>query len=551
MAKKTNEQSEWKAETERAERKQRLANLKDSGGGKKKITARSIGSRIASVVILVALVLVVAVWAVARFGVLQKTLTAITIRNSEVPGASMTMSPADVNVEFGNISVQAQLGYAFTDEIQDKLERASSGDRTLRDDLVDLTLDQLAPTYAMVLAMNNDDSFVLSDEKLAEIDKTVRDFEVSMAENAQSQGIGVGKLLETYFGPGVTSQYYMKFVRQSLMLQEYNQHLADTTEVSADELKEYKEENAADLKFYGYSSYTLSLPATDDDEEELTEDELKTAVQELAADASAALELYEKGEMTFAEAMAEAETDKDKLISLKKNPEDLDYLTAGSRLSSSSKSWLTDAERKAGDTTVIEDTKSVTALVFHSAEFEDVYVYNVRHILIDSSAVSGEDGDPVSDDQIKARAEEILAEFEAGEKTEEAFAKLAETYSSDTGSVDNGGLYENVPYGTMVEPFQDWSLDESRQAGDTGIVKTDYGYHIIYFVGLGDVKSIDYRVETLAKTEKINDWSQSLIAGSEIERHSLGMGFVGRKTFFKSLFAGDSVPVASTTTSEN
>ena len=549
MAKKTNEQSEWKAETERAERKQRLANLKDSGGGKKKITARSIGSRIAAVVIVVALVLVVAVWAVARFGVLQKTLTAITIRNSEVPGASLTMSPADVNVEFGNISVQAQLGYAFTDEIQDKLERASSGDRTLRDDLVDLTLDQLAPTYAMVLAMNNDDSFVLSDEKLAEIDKTVRDFEVSMAENAQSQGIGVGKLLETYFGPGVTSQYYMKFVRQSLMLQEYNQHLADTTEVSADELKEYKEENAADLKFYGYSSYTLSLPATDDDEE-LTEDELKTALQELAADASAALELYEKGEMTFAEAMAEAETDKDKLISLKKNPEDLDYLKAGSSLASSSKSWLTDAERKAGDTTVIEDTKSVTALAFHSAEFEDVYVYNVRHILIDSSAVSGEDGDPVSDDQIKARAEEILAEFEAGEKTEEAFAELAETYSSDTGSADNGGLYENVPYGSMVKPFQDWSLDESRQTGDTGIVKTDYGYHIMYFVGLGDAKSVDYRVETLAKTEKINDWSQSLIAGSEIERHSLGMGFVGRKTFFKSLFAGEPAPVASATSED-
>ena len=103
----------------------------------------------------------------------------------------------------------------------------------------------------------------------------------------------------------------------------------------------------------------------------------------------------------------------------------------------------------------------------------------------------------------------------------------------------------------MVKPFQDWSLDESRQTGDTGIVKTDYGYHIMYFVGLGDAKSVDYRVETLAKTEKINDWSQSLIAGSEIERHSLGMGFVGRKTFFKSLFAGDSVPVASTTTSEN
>ncbi|NLV99352.1 MAG: hypothetical protein GX034_06105 [Clostridiaceae bacterium] len=545
MSKKTNEPSEWKAETERAERKQRLANLKNSEGGKKKITARSIGSRIAAIVIAVVLVLVVVVWGIARFGVLQKTLTAITIRNSELPGASMSLSPADLNVELGNLSIQAQLGYAFTDEIQDMLGRSSSGDRTLRDDLVDLTLEQIAPSYAMVLAMNNDDGFVLSEEKQAEIDKTIRDFEVNMAQSAQSQGVGAGKLLESYFGPGVSSQHYMKFVRQSLMLQEYNQYLAETTEATAAEIEEYKEEHAADLKIYSYSYYTLSLPATDD-EEELTEDELETALQELNDDAAAALELYEKGELTFAEAMAEVETDENKLDSLKEKPEDLEYLTQGSSLGSSYQSWLTDEERKAGDTTVIKTSKSVIALVFHSAEFEDVYVYNVRHILIDSSAVSGEDGEPVADEKIKARAEEILAEFAAGTKTEEAFAELAGTYSSDTGSVDNGGLYENVAYGTMVKPFQDWSLDESRKAGDTGIVKSDYGYHIMYFVGLGDVKSIDYRVETLAKTEKINNWSQSLIAGSEIERHNLGMGFVGRKAFFKSLFAGDVTAAPST-----
>ncbi|NLW53968.1 MAG: hypothetical protein GXY99_03580 [Clostridiaceae bacterium] len=545
MAKKTNEQSEWKAEIDRAERKQRLANLKDSDGRKKKISSKSIVGRIASIVIVVALILVAAVWAVARFGVLQKSLTAITIRNSEVTGASMTMSPADLNVELGNISMQAQLGYAFTDEMQEMLERTTSGDRTLRDDLIDLTLEQMAPTYAMVLAMNNDDSFVLSDEKLAEIDKTVRDFEVDMAQGAQSQGVGVGRLLESYFGPGVSSSHYMKFVRQSLMLQEYNQHLADTTEVTAAEIEEYKEENAADLKIYSYSSYTFSLPATDD-EEELAEDELEAALQELSEDAAAALELYEKGEMSFAEAMAEFETDEDKLDKLKDQPEDLDYLMQGSRLTSNQKSWLTDEEREAGDTTVIESTKTVTALVFHSADFEDVYVYSVRHILVDASAVTGSDGDPVSNDQIKARAEEILAEFEAGAKTEEAFAELAETYTSDTGSIDNGGLYENVPYGMMVEAFQDWSLDESRKTGDTGIVETDYGYHIMYFVGLGDVKSIDHRVEALAKTEKINNLSQSLIDGVEFERHSFGMGFVGRKAFFKSLFAGDPAAVATT-----
>ena len=34
----------------------------------------------------------------------------------------------------------------------------------------------------------------------------------------------------------------------------------------------------------------------------------------------------------------------------------------------------------------------------------------------------------------------------------------------------------------MVEEFSDWSFDPERVAGDTGIVKTTYGYHIMYFV---------------------------------------------------------------------
>ena len=35
----------------------------------------------------------------------------------------------------------------------------------------------------------------------------------------------------------------------------------------------------------------------------------------------------------------------------------------------------------------------------------------------------------------------------------------------------------------MVEPFETWCFDEARVIGDTGLVKTSYGYHVMYFVG--------------------------------------------------------------------
>ena len=92
----------------------------------------------------------------------------------------------------------------------------------------------------------------------------------------------------------------------------------------------------------------------------------------------------------------------------------------------------------------------------------------------------------------KARAEEILAEFEAGDKTEESFAALAEQYSEDSGSNTNGGLYENVPMGQMVPEFEAFCF-APHKSGDTGIVygeSSGYaGYHVMYYVGEGKLYS--------------------------------------------------------------
>ena len=78
--------------------------------------------------------------------------------------------------------------------------------------------------------------------------------------------------------------------------------------------------------------------------------------------------------------------------------------------------------------------------------------------------------------------------------SEESFAQLAKDYSVD-GSASNGGLYENVYQGRMVPEFDAWCFDESRQVGDHGLVKTVYGYHIMFFSGSRSVVEYDLRNE--------------------------------------------------------
>ena len=75
----------------------------------------------------------------------------------------------------------------------------------------------------------------------------------------------------------------------------------------------------------------------------------------------------------------------------------------------------------------------------------------------------------------------------AGEKTEESFGTLAGEKTEDTGSKSTGGLYTGVKKGDMVAEFDAWCFDEVRVVGDYGIVKTQYGYHIMYFSGSEDI----------------------------------------------------------------
>ena len=112
---------------------------------------------------------------------------------------------------------------------------------------------------------------------------------------------------------------------------------------------------------------------------------------------------------------------------------------------------------------------------------------DIRHILImPEGGTTGEDGKTkvYSDkewEECRKKAQEIYNQYLAGSKTEESFSELAKKHSQD-GNASEGGIYTEVLKGEMVEEFDSWIFDESRKAGDTGLIKTQYGYHIMYFV---------------------------------------------------------------------
>ena len=118
----------------------------------------------------------------------------------------------------------------------------------------------------------------------------------------------------------------------------------------------------------------------------------------------------------------------------------------------------------------------------------DLASVDVRHILVMPKGGTKDEAGNVTYSEAewetcRASAQALLDQYLAGEKTEEAFGALANANSEDqNGKVTNGGLYADVSVGEMVKPFEEWIFDSSRQPGETGLVKTQYGYHVMYFV---------------------------------------------------------------------
>lgn len=110
---------------------------------------------------------------------------------------------------------------------------------------------------------------------------------------------------------------------------------------------------------------------------------------------------------------------------------------------------------------------------------------DVRHVLIQPESTTDEEGNEVYTDAAweacRVKAQALYDEWLAGDADEISFGDMAYAHSAD-GNYTEGGIYTDISEGIMVEEFENWCFDESREYGDHGLVKTEFGYHIMFFV---------------------------------------------------------------------
>lgn len=321
-----------------------------------------------------------------------------------------------------------------------------------------------------------------------------------MKAQAEVNNYSYKDYLAAVFGSYMTPDIFEEQLELTLLANMYTSAHYDSLVYTDDEILAYYEENKNTYDTVDGAYVAVSgKPEAKKDEEgntiEATDEEKSAALAEAKNTADTLLAGFNAGDDL--KALAEA------LKATYTGDTELTYSD------STALNWLFDESRVAGDTEIVLDKETSTyyVLVFNSREREDALDYNVRHILVTEKNLDLAEGEKAEDSAIELAAQAILDEWDG---TEEGFAALAEKYSQDTGSVANGGLYENVNKGDMVTEFNDWCYAEGRKTGDVEIVKTSYGYHIMYFVSYGTTEYWHNACQTALASEAYTTWETAL-----------------------------------------
>ena len=470
--------------------------------------------------------------AVFNSGLPQRMLTAVTVGNHK-------LSVAEMNYYFlDTVNSNSYLGYMVDNNTP--LDEQEYGDgQTWADYLLETAVTSARDNYAIYdEAIAN--GYTLTEEDQAQIDQQIQTMETYASLYGYNS---VSAFLRANYGAGCNESNYRAYLEVQAIATGYNNQIVEGLTYTQEEIDAEAAENPTDYTSYDYRYYLVSTSNYyETDADEHTEEETaaakeaaQAAAQQLLDDsqgdgekfweAAHALMHVNDGEETTGETEPEETTGETQPEETGDTTEEEDTHedttlyenTLKSSMPSILSDWLTDSARQAGDTTVIEasnDAGYYAVMFLGSNDNTEVPTVNVRHILISTS-------DSVTAEDARSQIEEIQAEYEE-DPTEEHFAELAETYSSDTGSNTNGGLYENVAPGQMVEEFNDWIFADNRQAGDVGIVETDYGCHLMYFVGDGEYSYRDTLVVNALLQAEYDEWYTTL---TEAMTTATGLGY--------------------------
>lgn len=392
-------------------------------------------------------------------------------------------------------------------------------------------VEQITTYYSKAL----EEGVTLTSAQKKTIDKQIS----TLKDSASQNDVSLDQYIKANFGTYCSEDTIRIMLEQYYLSANYKGKFKCETKVTDNDVDKYYNDHKNDYKKIEFYYIASPYDATDDNSKN---ESIKTAEKIMAKmkDKKSVIALVPEVYSSYIDSQVKSSMEKDSTLTEKKAREEAiksyesNVVTtvsgSDSPFDDKMNTWLFSDDTKVGSKKYyIDESAGYIYIVLKTskASVEENETYTVRHILVapesdSNSSSSTSEKTEYTDEQwaaAKKKADSILAKFNKTDKSEYEFAKLAEQYSTDSASTSSGsndsfgGLYESVTLGQMVPDFEKWSIDDSRKYGDTGIVKSDYGYHIMFFIN--DCPEYQSKIIAQIKSDRLSN----MIDKAEIKVH--------------------------------
>lgn len=471
------------------------------------------------------------------------------IRYYTLPNTNETMNPGNVAVTVGDTDVSVGMyNYYYTiisnqyisggsvdtsvDYAKQKTTNAEGKEVTWAQLFVDTTLEQIQYITAYYEEAV-EKGVTLTDEQKKTIDEQIESLKTSAGSaGTDGEGVSVDKYISDNYGDYCGLATIRKMLEQCYIAETYFSQKSIDIKVTPEEVQAYFDKHKEDYQQIPYASLQIAYESTDKKAaDKAVKDGEKYAKQiKSVKDIKKLMPKVCKDMLSQYISMGYFENEKEAVDALCETA----TTKSDSALPTAAVEWLFDENVKEGTVKSFNDTENSTVFVIMKTgalTVPEEEMYSVRHILImPESDKKDEDGESTkdvkyTDEQWKAaekKADEVYQKYLSSDKSEFAFASLAEEYSEDVNSTSKGqgnsyGGSIVTLLGQMTDSFEKWSTDDKRKYADTEIVKSEFGYHIMFFVE--KTKTYLYDCEQQVHSEKEDEFVHSFV----IKKHNSGM----------------------------
>ena len=481
---------------------------------------------------------VLGVRAVNLSGVIDKNTIAATTGEHELNSVQMNYYLNDYIRNWAssygeNLSVYAgMMGLDINSPISEQVTNSETGE-TWADRFLNDALDKAKSDYALYdKAMA--EGFTLTEDQQEALDTSNAQIELYAMYYGYSN---VNAYLRALYGYGSTLESFAEYNRVATIAQAYYTKYNDSLTYDETAIREHDNKDPNAYNSFNYASYYLSCSSfltggTTDESGSTTYSDAEQAAAATKAEEIAKALASSADVEALDKAIAALEINKDKTDARSTQNTDIMYSSIPSYL----QSWVANKDRVAGEITYIAnestskdaDGKEIKTIngyyvvVFQARDENLQPLANVRHLLVAfEGGTTDSDGNVTYSDEEKAKAKEeaenLLQQWKDGEATEESFIALVKEHTDDTASKETGGLYEDIHRNSnYVENFRNWAVNSDREPGDTGVIVSDYGYHVMFYVGDDDTNYRDYMISEDLRATDLDKWHTGITDAATI-----------------------------------